>query len=542
MTRPTTLPESSFVPVTTRRLNRPELLWQDDTAQAQGFDPERVFCSPTADDLPEAYTDETRVEWADCYGGIGVGAAGGSGRCAAYGGLQTKGVGATSLVAHDADRDHSSGVQSVFGALPETLFGLVYQAALPFGAVPTLAMLLVHQPEGQSNRSCIARALTVRPFVLRPAHFMRNLLNLQGRQPEGAAAPGHTRDAYRVTQALSLFAAGLQLSLGLDTTDPVATVDLGLRELTRRLAWQFAAGFAKRLPHGSACCSNLSLAGQYMDYGMSQLLPTYRRPTDAIQDPWTESQRGLQTVVLLRQQLEKYFPGLRGSGVASANELSQLFAATLEQRLGVEMAKMAGLTEDLAQACPAPYLAAWLKPMRDIWRRGGQEPLAPCGARDTWGGLPVDPLRPDLNQVFVQAGPHGDAEAMDQAIAPLMADGDLRARFVAAAMDVRQALWPVVGGAAGALDTYLAAQAQRKSAVLPELMRDDWFRIALGIQMEAENFEPVAMQRLMSATVARARHMLADLAPDLPGASGIEQIQAMNGALHPPLGLQPQAG
>ena len=75
MSHPTTLPESSFVPVTTRRLARPELLWQDDTAQAHGVDPERVFCGPTADDSVAAYTDETRGEWADRYGGIGGGAA-----------------------------------------------------------------------------------------------------------------------------------------------------------------------------------------------------------------------------------------------------------------------------------------------------------------------------------------------------------------------------------------------------------------------------------------------------------------------------------
>ena len=62
MTRPAQLPESTFAPVTTRRLARPELLWQDDTAQAQGFDPERVFCCPAADEPAEAYTDEVRVE------------------------------------------------------------------------------------------------------------------------------------------------------------------------------------------------------------------------------------------------------------------------------------------------------------------------------------------------------------------------------------------------------------------------------------------------------------------------------------------------
>ncbi len=302
MSHPFLLPEPSFTPLTTRRLARPQLLWQDDRAPALGFDAEQVFCSPVAGDPSAAYASETRVEWADRYGGIGVGSGGGSGRCAGWGGLQTKGVGRTALVGHDADEFHSSGTLPVQGALIETLFPLIFQAALPFGAVPTLAVLLVHRPAGEPVSSG-ARALTVRPFVLRPAHFMRNLLNQEQRLAQGATAPGLTRDAYRVTQSLLHFTAGLQFSLGLEGTDPATIIDAGLREITRRLAWQFAASFAKRLPHGSVGCSNVSLAGEFLDFGMSLGMPTYRRPTDAMQDPLSEGKLIVRTLVLLRQQL-----------------------------------------------------------------------------------------------------------------------------------------------------------------------------------------------------------------------------------------------
>lgn len=467
------------------------------------------------------------MEWADHYGGTDIGAAGGSGRCSAYGGLQTKGVGVTPLVGHDADEHHSSGAQSVMSAMVEALFAPVYQAALPFGAVPTLAILLVHRIESERLPITAARAITVRPFVLRPAHFMRNVHNLHQRQAEGAKAPGLTRDVYRVLQSLSYFTQGLQDTLGLERLDAATTIDSGLRELARRLACQFAASFAKRLPHGSVSSSNFSLAGQFLDYGMSHFLPTYRRPTDSNQDPWSESQRGLQTVLLLRQQLDKYFPCLRGATVVTVDELTELYGSELQRRLRIEMARMAGLTEDLANACPPELLADWLKAMQGIWLRGGQEPLVPFDASGTWPGLPLNPYRPDLNQVLTQAAPHGNAQAMDLAIAPVLADDVLRSRFVAASMAVRQALRPRLGGSAAGLDAYLGFQAKRKNAVLTDLLRDSWFRITVVTQMMEEDFRPEAVQRLLNGALNQARHTLADLTPNLPGASGIEQIQEL---------------
>jgi Arc/MetJ-type ribon-helix-helix transcriptional regulator len=527
MTWPTQLPEACFAGVTTRRLALPQLLWQDDSAQAHGFDPENVYCCPTPGDAPESYAAESRVEWADRYGGVGVAAAGGSGRCAAYGALQTKGVGVTPLVTHeDTDGHHSSGELPVLAALAEALFAQVYQVALPFGAVPTLAVILVHRAGGD-HVPASARALTIRPFVLRPAHFMRNLLNRHQRQPYGAAAPGLTRDTYRLKQALQHFTVGLQASLGVSATDDVSTIDQGIREFARRLAWQSAASFAKRLPHGSMSCSNISLAGQFMDYGMSRVLPTYGSPTDALQDPLTESQRPLHTLSLLRQQLDKYFPGLRGMPVVPPDELRYLYWTAYEQRLSIEMAKMAGLTEDLAQACPKALLTTWMNAMRGIWLAGGREPLAPRDARVVWSPLPNNPKRPDLNRLLAAAAPHDDAEAMDQAIVPLLADAAMRGRFVNASMAVRRALRPILGSAGGALGAYLAEQAARKNAVLPELERDSWFRIAVTGQMLDEDFQPAAVQALMTRAVSRAHHVLADLSPDMPGQSGIQQIKAL---------------
>lgn len=524
MSRPTMLPEACFAPVITRRLAKAELLWQDHSASSQGFDPSRVYCTPLDGDPADAYTTETRVEWADRYGGQGIGASGGSGRCASYGDLQTKGVGPTSLVAHNADANHSSGAQTVLSAMAEAVFAQVFQIALPFGAVPTLAVLLVQRP-GLGRLSPSTRTITLRPFVLRPAHFMRNVHHEQQRQPQGNMVPGKTRDAYRVAEALKYFVEGLENCLGAQGNDAISKIDAGLRELTRRLAWQAAASFAKRLPHGSTTCSNISLAGQFLDYGMSHALPSYRRPTDAVQDPWFECQRPLQTIWILRQQLDKYFPGMRGMPAVQPDELGHIYWTTLEERLGIEMAKMAGLTEDLALACPSALLATWLQAMRGIWIYGGREPLAPRDATEDWRPLPIDPKCPDLNRVLAASAPHGDPTAMDRAIAPLLADGGLRTRFVNAALAVRRFLAQELGNAADGLDAYLEKQARRKNGALPQLERDSWFRIGVVAQMLEADFQPATVHTLMADAIGAVRHTLVDLAPGIPGATGAEQVR-----------------
>jgi len=531
------LPDSSFVSVTTRRLARPMLLWQDERATAMGFDPERVFCCPVASDAPEAYADETRVEQADRYGGFGLGQAGGSGRCSVYGGLQTKGVGVTPLVTPVRNEWYTSGTLPVESAVLEALFAQVYQAALPFGAVPTLAVLLTQPPaSGVATRT--ARALAIRPFVLRPAHFMRNLLHPSERLPQGLLAPGLTRDAFRVQQALGQLANGLGASLDLSPRggSEADVIDHGLRELARRMAWQFAAGFAKRLPHGTISPSNLALSSQYLDFGLSRFERVYRRRHLDVQEPGAESHFGLQTLLTLRQQLDKYHPGLRGA-VITPDALSQLFSTTMEERLTVELGRMAGLTEDLAQACPKPLLQSWTKVMLDIRRRGAKdEPSAASGGctpqLSTWG---VNPNRPDFSVVLTLAAPHGTAEAMARAVAPHLADENLRSRFVAAAVETRQALCHSLEFQACDLTRYLSMQARRKNAPLTELETDGHFPIPLIADIEAHGYAADELRQRLSGAIENARATLSDLAPDIPGTNGLEQLRQLGQRVEMPI-------
>lgn len=519
------LPECSFVPVKTRRLAEPELLWQHDCASRFDFDPQHIFCAPVHGDPSNIYLDESRVEWADRYGGAGIGSAGGSGRCTSYGELQTKGVGKTPLIGHDADPGHASGTQPILGAIVETLFACVFNDALPFGAVPTLALLLVHRTPGQPVCPT-TRALTIRPFVLRPAHFMRNVLNLEESVPKGELAPGFTRDTYRVIESLKFLAKGFKESLPLEATDPAEIIDQGLRELSRRLAWQFAASFAKRLPHGSVACSNFCLDGRLLDFGMSLSLPTYRRPTDAIQDPWIEWQSAAHAIALLRDQIEKYHPELREKGVVTSEELTALFVRTFNRRLAVEMAKMAGMTEDLVQACPNHLVDDWLAAMRAIWIRGGFEPLRPREANAKRRAEPLNPNRPNLTRILVESSALTDPSMMDRAIAHLLADPHLRHQFVSKSFSIRRALEKSTNCKADAIANYLYIQARRKNEELEQLERDSWFRIHATVDMMSKDFDPRFVLGAVTDLVRRTRNTLSDISAELPGLTGAEQMSA----------------
>ncbi|HWW70112.1 MAG TPA: hypothetical protein VN089_09240 [Duganella sp.] len=531
------LPPDSFVGVTTRRLAHAEIAWRDDGDPSTRIDPEQIFCVPQRYEAESLYGKETRGEWADRYGGSGVGAAGGSGRCTMLDGLQTKGSGVTPLVSPHADSLHSSGTLLLFEAATEALFAGVYQACLPFGAVPVRAVALTggrySQALGDDPDAHCVRSLIFRPFVARPAHFMRNLLHPDGLRAAGDDLPGLTADTWRTAQAMTCLAPNFKKSLALpaDENDEAALLDAGLRELARRLAWQCAAGFAKRLPHGTLSCSNIALNGAYLDFGVSNFNPSYRRLCWAHgQEPWTESLWPIKTLLALRQQMEKYWPPVRGRGVVGCDDLSSEYGNHLQQRLAIEMAKMAGLTEDMAVACPSDLLSAWLKAMRNIWVRGAHERfVTDTGHRAD--GKPVPPPRRvgcyDLNAILAAAGPCADAECMDRTLTPLLDDPALRRAFVQAAIQVRAWLRAQAPDAAGGtLDAYLGRQARRKNAVLPALQREKSAGLDLlkpFRQLESSG-DTDAIGSTIDQTLAKARHVLADLDPELPGDTGMAQL------------------
>ncbi|MFG6417309.1 hypothetical protein ACG02S_25785 [Roseateles sp. DC23W] len=515
-------------------MKSPVIAWTTHQGERFGFDPAQIFCRPMDFEALAAYASETRTEWADRYGGTGCGSAGGSGRCTSYGALQTKGVGTTPLVSPTADIYHSSGCMSLTEAGLEAIYSQIYAAALPFGSVPTIAIALTGGKYTESFTPGEARpamrSLIFRPFVARPAHFLRNVLNPEGRLPDIDRA-GLSRDAARTQTALGLLPIAMRSAMALEHPhdEGAALVDAGLRDLARRMAWQCAASFAKRFPHGSLTCSNIALGGQYLDFGVSSYVSSYRRRArpPVWQDPWNESKYLARILHSLRLQLAKYRPDLGGTEVISVSDLQGVFYKQLAVRLEIEMAKMAGLTEDLAIQCPEPLRKALFNSMRLIWRRGADEAFVSYTGWNTGHSTTPPPRaagRYNLNMILAKAGAENCSFSWESALRPLLEDDQLRALFIHDYEAVRR--WARSCGVAQpcTVDKFFTTQAARKNAELPELDRGALVK-ALQ-QLEADGGKDVG--QFIDQTVMRAQRAVSDLDPDIIASNGIEQLRVLD--------------
>lgn len=208
-----------------------------------------------ADDAPDAFTRApARRFWADRYGGQGAEPNLGSGRAACRGVIQLKGSGATSLVHARTNQAHRNGALPLGEALREALWGELNHHEAAHGANRVLAVIDCARTFVTAEGMTVRRALVVRPFPLRPSHFIPNLSGWW-------SAPAFRRQVARLSSLLPR-ADGEPASLG-----------AGLRELLRRAGAQEGTLLARRLPHGSLNASNLELSGKLLDFGSQSAQP-----------------------------------------------------------------------------------------------------------------------------------------------------------------------------------------------------------------------------------------------------------------------------
>ena len=79
------LPATSYVAVVTQRLRSASPLWLNTDRFNAELARAHAYCIPQCYEDAEIYQAEQRIQWADLYGGAGLGQAGGSGRCASVG-------------------------------------------------------------------------------------------------------------------------------------------------------------------------------------------------------------------------------------------------------------------------------------------------------------------------------------------------------------------------------------------------------------------------------------------------------------------------
>jgi len=303
-------------------------------------------------------------------------------------------------------------------------------------------------------------------------------------------------------------------------------IDSGLRELTRRLAWQAAASYAMRLPHGALSCSNVGLSGAFLDFGVASFIPAYRRL--ARPPLWQESATGVhqlcRTLISLRQQMRSYLDGNVCAEIVTADVLAGRFYAEYEHRLGIEMVKMSGMTEDLALTVPRELVAPWVAAALEIAKRGADEAFVAYPGSNVGGRRTPHPHsvgRYDLSSVLARTGGITSGYKLDEALAPQLEDQALRQKYVRTSISLFDHVVRATGFDASIVERYFSCQAVRKNASLECLYRPR----TRELLMKAES-DPRRAKCIIDDCASKARIILSDLDPEIDARTGASQLAA----------------
>lgn len=357
------LPASAFVPVYARRLRHARVLWVNwPFLRTLGFDLggvgltpaiERVLLQafayriPAEDDDASTFIGAPRRFRADRYGGDGVAPNTGSGRAAAMGRIQLKGIGTTPLASPETPVEHRHGSLHLGAALREAAWSELNHLETPHGSNRVLAIIDVGStftlPDGRRRR----RALLVRLLPLRPAHFMLN--------PHSRLGPAeHRRLQQHLARALPV--------PGDQATRPLGErIRLGFLELAARSARQHATLMARRAPHGALSSSNLELDAKLLDFETQSTQPGHGA-TLAIRGSVYRSDSAASLGRMLRDLAFAAALGLPEAlsrAVPSAEELDAKLTESHAQALLHELLGLCGFPVFLLSLAPAS--AAYLK-------------------------------------------------------------------------------------------------------------------------------------------------------------------------------------
>lgn len=240
---------------------------------------------------------DTKIFYAERYGGDGISTNGGGGRCGFDGVFHSKGLGPNQLVG-DRPRDrygnsHANGFLSLDVAIYESIWSEIINIALPYGAVRTVAVINL-ECDFEEPDITLPRGLLIRMPAVRPAHFIRALYFKEKK------LDALSEDAKRVKLAIQKLVDFLPES---NLASPAKTLDENLAyrlsELASRYAKQFAAARAKRIFHQSISASNITLDGAWMDlagstvfsndmwwegFNIKHFLMEYEPATDSIRE------------------------------------------------------------------------------------------------------------------------------------------------------------------------------------------------------------------------------------------------------------------
>lgn len=467
------LPAASFVKFEASRLRSPRVVWRNDAFGA-GFAPmDHAYCMPMPGESADTYLPSDRATYlGERYGGGGIGRNGGGVRCGLRGDVQVKGIGRNPLAGDGTDPWHSHGGAVLEEGIREAVWGEVCEAALPFGGVRTLAIILTGTTvvaSATTGPRARSRALIVREAALRPAHFIRAHAF---RAAEGRKLGGIV-DTHRTAMAVLAFEAAMHALYG--DAHPVAAPEEALarqqRAMASRFARQIAASQARRIFHGGLSSSNICLDGRWIDYGTPSTVSDYGRVIIArgMPDQWMQHAPLLDTLRDLNHALRKFLPRGRARLLLPLDEWLGHFAGELHASRVVEFAMLCGFPQhDLAGLPPGLATGLYTACMR-IVSEGNGEPfkLSPAHVAD----MPAKMGRYSLTEVITVAAAHATSVAAETALRGALPDRALREGFVQAYWALRDA-WHARGRCARAdEDAYLHLSALRSHQPLSALYR-----------------------------------------------------------------------
>jgi hypothetical protein len=348
----TLLPWQTFFSFEALRVAKPVLAWINDVDSSEDYLRRYSYCIPLSNEPPELYINSRVAMLAERYGGDGIGVNGGGVRCGNIHGRQIKGVGRTDLAGIGEGYWHSYGGATLHEALRETIWGEVFNKALPFGAITVEAIIVVsgselelHYPTSDGNTKSY-RALMVRPQFIRPAHYLRATLF----HPSPEFKASNPNDTERTRAAIK--SLHLCLIQTLDANKGRSIIDL-LTETYQRFAIQIATARAKRLFHGALSPSNISLDGRFLDFGMSSSVSDFGRVVIArgCPDAWLQHSLLAISIYDLVFFIRKYSNNVFDP-VKTSTSIINTFQATLDYRFSVEILKLTGIPNRILLSLP----------------------------------------------------------------------------------------------------------------------------------------------------------------------------------------------
>lgn len=374
------IPSSSLVPFKVRRLRRATCVWTNHGLSTAVDPHEFSYSIPFDFEKPDDYSDETIQLFAERYGGAGVGGNGGGVRCGVIGQVQIKGIGRNPLAGETTDYWHKHGAASIQDCIRESIWGELAQAALPFGAVRSLAIVSTGTgfqgtAADTGEKTTVPRALLLRPAAVRPAHFMRSIFY----SPSPVMAEAIVSDTVRTRLAIRSMADAISLdSCGATASneDISQAISEALYTCFRRAASQIAASRAKRIIHGSLIDSNFATDGRWLDFSTITTLSDYGRAVVApgSLDLWEQHSSVIKCARDLRFYIGKYLPSEVTRTLVNVDDIVTDFLQHLQIAIRLEFMKLAGFTDDDLKFSPRGSLDLLWATIGKIIQACGQLP------------------------------------------------------------------------------------------------------------------------------------------------------------------------